>query len=105
MELKKDENYFNLLFENVKDYAIILTDQKGYIINWNKGAEKIKGYSSQEKISKHISVFYNKEEVEKGKPEYNLQMAKEKGSINTEGWRIHKDGSLFWANVVITLII
>jgi PAS domain S-box-containing protein len=101
-KLKESEERFRLLIETVKDYAIFMIDINGYITSWNKGAEHIKGYSSEEIIGKHISIFYTAEEIERDEPKDNLKKAQEKGQFETEGWRVRKDGSKFWANVILT---
>jgi PAS domain S-box-containing protein len=101
-KLRESEERFRLLVESVKDYAIFMIDPNGYIISWNKGAESIKGYTSEEIIGKHMSVFYTPEEIERGDPQYNLRMALEKGHHESIGWRVRKDGSRFWADVILT---
>ncbi|HYK44375.1 MAG TPA: PAS domain S-box protein [Parafilimonas sp.] len=98
-QTKINEESYKLLIESVKDYAIVMTDPEGYIISWNKGAEKIKGYTADEIIGQHISLFYTADEIESGEPEKNLQRAKESGRFEDEGWRVRKNGSRFWANV------
>ncbi|HXA01938.1 MAG TPA: PAS domain S-box protein [Cytophagaceae bacterium] len=100
--IKESEEQFRMLLEGVKDYAIFIIDTKGYILTWNRGAKEIKGYTGEEIIGKHISVFYTDEEIQHGEPEYNLKMAKETGRHECEGWRIRKDGSRFWADVIFT---
>ena len=96
---------FRLLAENVKDYAIFLLDPKGTIVSWNKGAEYIKGYEAEEIIGKHFSCFYPVEDVRLGKPERELETARREGRFEEEGLRIRKDGSQFWANVIITALL
>jgi PAS domain S-box-containing protein len=97
------EETYRLLVAGIKDYAIFMLDPKGYVATWNEGAKKIKGYQAHEIIGKHFSEFYTEEE--KGwKPEYELKVAAEVGSFEDEGWRLKKDGSRFWANVIITAI-
>jgi len=98
------EDVFSLLVENVKDYAIFMIDLGGFITSWNKGAEKIKGYVPAEIIGKHISVFYVKKDIDQGIPSHNLQKAAAEGRFENEDWRVRKDGSLFWANVVFTAL-
>jgi PAS domain S-box-containing protein len=100
---RKQESY-RILIESVKDFAVIILDPQGYIISWNKGAEIIKGYTADEIIGKHFSVFYTDRGKEAGEPERNLQKAAELGRFEDEGWRLRKDGSLFWANVVFTTL-
>jgi PAS domain S-box-containing protein len=95
---------FRLLVESVKDYAIFLLDPRGYIMSWNEGAERIKGYRPDEIIGKHFSIFYPARDVQHGKPDYALKVASDEGRWQEEGWRIRKDGSRFWASVVITAL-
>jgi PAS domain S-box-containing protein len=102
IQLQESEERFRLLVENVKDYSIIMLDPDGNIKTWNKGAERIKGYSSKEIIGKHISIVYTKEEIERNEPETNLKMAKKLGRYESEAWRVRKDGSTFFADVIIT---
>ena len=99
-----DPESFKLLIENVEDYAIILLDPGGIIISWNKGAQQIKGYSAEEIIGEHFSIFYTDEEKRAGVPQSNLQMARELGRFEAEGWRVRKDGSTFFANAVFTAL-
>lgn len=100
--LKTSEERMGLLVDNIKDYAIVMLDQNGIILNWNEGAIGISGYSYDEIIGQHISVFYTGEDIANGKAQANLDAAREKGEYQTEGWRKRKDGSLFWAHVTIT---
>jgi len=95
---------FHLFVEAVKDYAIFMLDPEGQIISWNVGAERIKGYRAREILGQHFSLFYPPEDVERGKPTRQLEEAAAKGSAEDEGWRVRKDGSRFWANVVITAV-
>jgi PAS domain S-box-containing protein len=99
--LQADEE-FPILVSCVKEYAIFMIDPEGLVRTWNDGAKKIKGYDAEEIIGRHISVFYTKEDVEKGVIAQNLERAKELGSFENEGWRLRKDGTAFWASVVIT---
>ena len=92
------------MVEEVEDYAILLLDKDGHIENWNKGAQKTKGYQASEIIGKHYRIFYPPEEQQAHTPERLLEEASLKGKVNTEGWRIKKNGEKFWANVVITAI-
>jgi PAS domain S-box-containing protein len=103
-KLQESEERFRLLVENVKDYAIFRLDTEGRILTWNKGAEYIKGYTAEEIIGKHISIFYTPDEIERGEPEYNLKQAKLLGRYESEGWRKKKDGSEFWADVVFSAL-
>ncbi len=93
-----------LLIESVKDYAILTLDPHGYVSSWNPGAERIKGYQAEEILGQHFSRFYPPEDVARGKPQLGLQVAMSEGRFEEEGWRIRKDGSRFWANVVITAL-
>lgn len=93
---------YKLLVDHVRDYAIFLLDPNGYIMTWNLGAEILKGYKPTEIIGKHFSVFYTPPDVERKHPEEELKIAKETGRYQEEGWRIRKDGSRFWANILIT---
>ena len=94
----------DLLVESVRDYAIFALDTEGRIVSWNVGAERAKGYTRKEIIGKHISVFYPPEAIAAGKPGKLLQLAVRHGRVEDEGWRVRKDGSLFWADVVITAL-
>lgn len=102
--LRESEERFRLLVSEVTDYAILMLDPEGRIVSWNAGAERIKGYSSQEIIGQHFSRFYPTEDVERDKPAHELKVAGEQGRLEDEGWRVRKDGSRFWANVVITAL-
>lgn len=103
-ELKKSEERYHKMIEEVEDYAIILLDNDGIIQNWNKGAEKIKGYKEAEIIGKSFSHFYLPEDREQGLPQKILTEAKEKGKALHEGWRMRKDGSRFWGSIVLTAL-
>lgn len=102
--LQINEESYKLLVENVKDYAIFMLDTNGCITSWNKEAEEVKGYSAEEILGNPISAFYTNEDKEHGEPERNLQTARETGRFEDEGWRVRKDGSVFWANVVFTVL-
>ena len=102
--LFESEERFRLLVEGTRDYAIFMLDQQGNIASWNTGAERIKGYKAEEIIGKHFSCFYPKEAVDRGWPEKELKMAAADGRFEDVGWRIRKDGSQFWADVVITAL-
>ncbi|HTT04643.1 MAG TPA: PAS domain S-box protein [Steroidobacteraceae bacterium] len=102
--LRQSEERFRLLVESVRDYAIFMLDPDGYVLTWNAGAERFKGYKANEIIGKHFSVFYPEEARQRQWPEHELKVAGEVGVFEDEGWRVRKDGSLFWANVVITAI-
>jgi formate hydrogenlyase transcriptional activator len=102
--LRKSEQQLRSLVESVRDYAILLLDPEGSVSTWNAGAERITGYAGKEIIGLHFSRFYTAEDIERGKPEEGLRVAVSKGRFEDESWRIRKDGSRFWANVVITAI-
>jgi PAS domain S-box-containing protein len=95
------EERFRLLLEGVKDYAIFLLDIEGRILTWNAGAERIEGYSAEEIIGQHFSRFYPQQAIERGQPAHALERAAAEGRFEDEGWRVRKDGTQFWANVVI----
>jgi len=96
------EERFELLVNSVRDYGIFLIDQTGYIQSWNIGAERIKGYTAQEAIGKHFSIFYTEADQARNHPQHELEIAIREGRYEEEGWRVRKDGSQFWSNVVIT---
>jgi PAS domain S-box-containing protein len=98
------EDRFRLLVEAVRDYAIFMLDPEGRILTWNAGAERIKGYRAEEAIGKHFSIFYPPEDIHAGKTEKELEIARQEGRFEEEGWRVRKDGSRFWADVVITAL-
>lgn len=102
--LRRSEERFRLLVEGVRDYAIFMLDPDGNIASWNAGAQQAKGYSAEEIIGRHFSVFYPPEVIASGWPERELQIALEQGRVEDESWRLRKDGSRFWANVVITAL-
>ena len=102
--LRHSEERFRLLVQTVHDYAIFMLDPNGNIASWNEGAQRIKGYTADEAIGRHFSIFYSTEDIQNGKPPMELRVATTKGSYEEEGWRLRKDGSLFWANVVITAL-
>ncbi len=102
--LRRSEERFRLLVEVVKDYAIYMLDPDGYILSWNQGAERIKGYTAEEAIGSHFSVFYPLGDIRSQKPARDLATAASEGRFEDEGWRIRKDGSRFWANIVITAL-
>jgi PAS domain S-box-containing protein len=102
--LRESDERSRLLIEGVKEYAIFRLDPLGHVVSWNAGAERLKGYRAEEIIGKHFSVLYPREDVMSGKPERKLVEAAQRGQSEDEGWRIRKDGSRFWANVVITAL-
>ena len=101
---RKGEEQFRLLVEAVQDYAIFLLDPKGHVSSWNLGAARIKQYKASEIIGKHFSCFYEEEDKRKGKPDWELMVAARDGRLEDEGWRLRKDGSRFWAIVIITAV-
>jgi PAS domain S-box-containing protein len=102
--LHRSEEQFRLLVRGVTDYAIYLLDSTGHVTNWNLGAQRIKGYMPEEIIGEHFSKFYTDEDRAKGMPQVSLASAKRDGRFETEGWRVRKDGTRFWAHVVIDAI-
>ena len=103
-ELRLKEERFRLMVSEIKDYAIFMLDPDGKVISWNAGAERIKGYSSEEILGQHFSRFYPADDLNKDRAAAELKFAAKEGRIEDEGWRVRKDGSLFWANVVITAL-
>ncbi|KAK3493639.1 hypothetical protein B0T13DRAFT_314360 [Neurospora crassa] len=95
---------FRILVQATKDYAIFLLDTKGHIATWNTGAQLLKGYTREEIIGKHFSIFYGKEDLDIKKPDMELDICLREGRVEDEGWRYKKDGTRFWANVVITAV-
>jgi hypothetical protein len=102
--LRESEERFRLMVESVQDYAIFVLDPRGRIRSWNRGAERIKGYTSEQIIGKHFSIFYTDDARAIGHPEWELAVAARDGRYQEEGWRVRSDGGLFWANVVITAL-
>jgi PAS domain S-box-containing protein len=103
-DLRQTEERFRLLVENATEYAIFLLDTTGRIVSWNPGAERINGYRAEEIIGEHFSRFYPAADVAAGKPAWELEVAVAKGKYGEEGWRVRKDGNLFWASVLITAL-
>jgi PAS domain S-box-containing protein len=102
--LRQSEERFRLMVEAVRDYAIFLLDPDGRVATWNVGAERLKGYKADEIIGKHFSLFYPEEARRREHPAEELRRAKAEGRYEEEGWRVRKDGTQFWANVVITAL-
>jgi len=98
------EEPFKLLIQSIVDYAIYMLDARGYVTSWNAGAERIKGFQASEIVGKHFSTFYTEEDRKAGVPEQVLETARRAGKFEGEGWRVRKDGSRFWASVVIDAI-
>jgi PAS domain S-box-containing protein len=102
--LKQSQEQFRLLVQGVSDYAIYMLDPEGVVANWNLGAHRIKGYTSEEIVGNHFSIFYTDEDRKAGEPQKALEIARQDNRFEKEGWRVRKDGSRFWANVVIDAI-
>jgi len=100
--VQTSEERFRLLVESVRDYALFMLDPGGHVLTWNAGAERFKGWKAEEIVGSHFSRFYPPDALARGLPEEELRRANEDGSFEDEGWRVRKDGSMFWANVVIT---
>jgi len=98
------DDLFRLMVESVKDYAIFVLDPDGHVITWNQGAQALKGYTSEEILGQHFSRFYPPEAVQSGWPTRELALAEKEGRFADEGWRVRKDGSTFWASVIITAL-
>lgn len=101
-KLRETQEHFRAIVEGARDYAIFMLDPHGRIVTWNPGAERIEGYRAEEIIGQHFSIFYPREDVERGRPELELRVAAAEGRYEDEGWRIRRDGSRFWANVLVT---
>ena len=102
--LEESEERFRLFVEGVHEYAIVLLDPQGNVVNWNAGAERVKGYKAKEIIGRSLSVFYPPEDVAAGKPARILKQAAEQGRAEDNGWRVRADGTRFWASVLVTAL-
>jgi PAS domain S-box-containing protein len=102
--IKHGGQIYQLMVDSVRDYAIFMLDPDGHVASWNKGAQRIKGYTPSEIIGQHFSVFYPQKEILAGLPPHELKVASRIGRFEDEGWRLRKDGSAFWANVIITAV-
>lgn len=102
--LRQSEELFRQLVSGVRDYAIFLLDPEGRVASWNAGAERIKGYRAEEIIGQHFSRFYPQDAIDKDWPTHELKVARTEGRFEDEGWRVRKDGTQFWANVIITAL-
>ncbi len=102
--LRASEERYRQISDQVQDYAILMLDPKGHVQTWNRGAQRILGYKAEEILDNHFSVFYPPEDVAAGKPEREIAAAEQAGRTEEEGWRIRKDGSRFWARVVLTAL-
>jgi PAS domain S-box-containing protein len=98
------DQIFRLLVEGAIDYAIFMLDPTGHIVSWNPGAQRLKGYTRDEILGRHFSIFYTRDCLERGWPQHELEVAARDGRFEDEGWRVRKDGTTFWANVVITAL-
>jgi len=103
-ELRASEERFRVLVHSVKDYGIFMLDPSGRVVSWNEGARRIKGYEAEEILGQHFSTFYPPEVAASGHPDHELQIARREGRYEEEGWRVRKDGTRFWANVIITAL-
>jgi len=103
-KIKHGGQIYQLMVESVRDYAIFMLDPNGYVASWNQGAQRIKGYSADDIIGRHFSTFYTREDIATRKPARELKIATREGRFEEEGIRLRKDGSTFWANVVITAV-
>jgi PAS domain S-box-containing protein len=103
-ELRESEERFRVLVQGVQDYAIFMLNPDGRVASWNEGAQRIKGYAPEEIIGRHFSTFYPALDVAAGKPAWELEVAARDGKYEEEGWRVRKDGTSFWANVLITAL-
>src|SRR5262245_7057845 len=99
-----DESIYRMMVEQSRDYALFALDPEGRITTWNTGAQRLKGYAAEEIIGRHFSIFYTPQALERGWPYYELKMAGTEGRFEDEGWRVRKDGTSFWASVVITAL-
>ena len=103
--LRRSEEQFRLMLESVKDYAIFMLDREGHVLTWNSGAQTIKGYASHEVLGRHFSMFFTAQDVAAEAPAQELATAARDGRAVSEGWRVRKDGRLFWASVVLTPVL
>ncbi|HTH79812.1 MAG TPA: PAS domain S-box protein, partial [Ramlibacter sp.] len=103
-QLRASEERLRLLVENVRDYAVFMLDENGTVTSWNTGARAINGYEAHEIIGKPLSIFYTPQDRAEGKPEAELQAARQFGRVENEGWRVRKDGTVFWTNAIVTAV-
>lgn len=103
-EIEENEQRYRLMVSEVRDYGIFMLDPDGRVRTWNTGAERLKGYQAGEIIGQHLSLFFTEEDLAAGRPEQELRTAEAEGRNEAEGWRVRKDGSVFWANEVLTAI-
>lgn len=102
--MRQNEEFIRILIESLSDYAILLLDPEGKILTWSVGAERMNGYRAEEIIGKHFAAFYRREDLRENRPQQLLEEAAAKGRVEDEGWRLRKDGSRYWAHVVITAL-
>src|SRR5207249_2891519 len=102
--LRQSEERYRLMVSGIKDYAILMLSSSGEVVSWNDGAEGINGYRTAEMLGRHFSCLYPRSDIESQKPSQHLQLARSGGHFETEGWRVRKDGSRFWAEVVFTAL-
>jgi len=104
-QVRASQERFRMMVENVRDYAIYILDMNGYVTSWNLGAERIEGYRAEEIIGKHFSCFFLADHAARGDPGMQLQFASIQGRYESEGWRVRKNGSQFWAHVIVTPLL
>jgi PAS domain S-box-containing protein len=104
-ELRRQDQQLRSIVESVRDYSIYMLDREGYVVTWNVGGERIKGYVAEEILGRHFSRFFTHDDVERGHPQQLLQLAAERGRYEEEGWHVRKDGTRFWASSVLTAIL
>src|SRR5579884_1998742 len=102
--LSEQADMIQLLVDTVREYAIILLDRDGKVLTWNNAAQRLKGWHADEIIGQHFSRFYPQEDIDKGKTQMELEVAAREGRFEDEGWRVRKDGTRFWANVILTAL-
>src|SRR5262249_10342145 len=102
--LAESDERFRLLVDGVKDYGLYLLDPTGHVVSWNSGAEHLKGYRGEEIIGRHVACFFSEEDIRASVPDRNLKEAAEAGTLASEGWRLRKDGSRFWADTLLTAL-
>src|SRR6185369_8115024 len=100
----ESEERFHLVVDNVQDYSIILLSPEGNVVSWNEGAQRIKGYQALEILGRHFSTFHTPESVQTNEPAKLLLRAEREGRVQTEGWRVRKDGTRFFADVLLTAL-
>ena len=104
LSTEASQELLQMLFDNIEGYAVTMLDPRGHVTTWTQAAERLKGYREEEIIGKHFSIFYTKEDVADGKCEREMEVAARDGRYEDEGWRVRKDGSRFWASVIITAL-